>query len=47
MSALVLRDLAELMIYTPEELDRMIADENPLILQALAEGVVLHQAEQG
>lgn len=34
----------DLLIYTPEELDQMIAQDNPLIAQALAEGVVLHQA---
>lgn len=34
----------DLLIYTPEEFDRMVAEENPLILQVLAEGVVVHQA---
>jgi predicted nucleotidyltransferase len=33
----------DLLIYTPEEFDQMVAEENPLILRALEEGVVLHQ----
>lgn len=35
----------DLLIYTPAEFDRMIAEENPLVLAALREGVVLHSAE--
>jgi len=35
----------DLLIYTPEEFDRMRADGNPLIHRALEEGVVLYQAE--
>ncbi|HEX9819331.1 MAG TPA: nucleotidyltransferase domain-containing protein [Methylomirabilota bacterium] len=34
----------DLLIYTPEEFDRMVAEERPLISQALAEGVVVHEA---
>lgn len=34
----------DLLIYTPAELERMIAQENPFILRALEEGVVLHEA---
>jgi predicted nucleotidyltransferase len=37
----------DLLIYTPEEFERMIAEDNPLVTLALREGVVLHQAEQG
>jgi len=37
----------DLLIYTPAELDRMIAEGNPLVLRALSEGIVLHEAEQG
>ena len=36
----------DLLIYTPEELARMVDEENPLVTQALREGVVLHQATQ-
>ena len=32
----------DLLIYTPAELDRKIADENTIVTQALREGVVLH-----
>jgi predicted nucleotidyltransferase len=35
----------DLLIYTPPEFERMIAEENPLVLDALREGVVLHSAE--
>jgi predicted nucleotidyltransferase len=35
----------DLLVYTPEELDRMLEEGNPFIQQALAEGVVVHQAE--
>jgi predicted nucleotidyltransferase len=34
----------DLLIYTPAEFQRMVTDENPLVMQALREGVVLHQA---
>jgi len=37
----------DLLIYTPAELERMVAEENPLVLRALAEGVVIHSTEQG
>ena len=37
----------DLLVYTPEELERMAAEENPLIRQALEEGVVLHEAGAG
>ena len=33
----------DLLIYTPEEFARMVAEERPLITQALEEGVVLHE----
>jgi predicted nucleotidyltransferase len=34
----------DLLVYTPEELERMAAEDNPLIRQALEEGVVLYEA---
>jgi predicted nucleotidyltransferase len=34
----------DLMIYTPEELARMVAEDNAFVTHALAEGVVLHEA---
>ena len=37
----------DLLIYTPEEFERMLADENPLIVGAVSEGVVLYEAAQG
>jgi predicted nucleotidyltransferase len=37
----------DLLIYTPAELDRMVADENGFVLRALEEGVVLHEAAAG
>jgi predicted nucleotidyltransferase len=37
----------DLLIYTPAEFERMVAEENPIVTQALQEGVVLHQAPQG
>jgi predicted nucleotidyltransferase len=37
----------DLLVYTPEELARMQAEENPLVTRALAEGVVLHEAGAG
>jgi predicted nucleotidyltransferase len=33
----------DLLIYTPEEFARMVAEERPLISRALGEGVVLHE----
>jgi len=33
----------DLLIYTPEEFARMVAEERPLITRALEEGVVLHE----
>lgn len=33
----------DLLIYTPEEFALMVAEERPLITQALAEGVVLYE----
>lgn len=35
----------DLLIYTPAEFERMIAEENPLVLDAIRKGVVLHTAE--
>lgn len=35
----------DLLIYTPAEFDRMVAEENPLVLHALREGLVLHPTE--
>lgn len=32
----------EPLVYTPGELRRLVADENPLVLEALREGRVLH-----
>jgi predicted nucleotidyltransferase len=37
----------DLLIYTPDEFERMLADENPLIVRAVTEGVVLHEAAEG
>jgi uncharacterized protein len=37
----------DLLIYTPEEFARMTAEDNPLIRQALEEGVVLYEAPEG
>jgi predicted nucleotidyltransferase len=37
----------DLLIYTPEEFERMLAEDNPIVTQAVQEGVVLHQAAQG
>lgn len=36
----------DLLIYTAEEFERMRAEENPLVMQALREGVVLYPTEQ-
>jgi predicted nucleotidyltransferase len=33
----------DLLIYTPDEFARMVAEERPLISRALEEGVVLHE----
>ena len=32
----------DLLVYTPAEFQRMVTDENPLVMQALREGVILH-----
>ena len=37
----------DLLIYTPEEFDQMVAEERPLIVEALSEGMVIYKAEQG
>lgn len=34
----------DLLIYTPEELERMVAEQRPIVVRALGEGVVLHEA---
>jgi predicted nucleotidyltransferase len=34
----------DLLVYTPQELERMVAEDNPLVRRALHEGVVLHEA---
>jgi predicted nucleotidyltransferase len=34
----------DLLIYTPEEFERMVAEGNPFIERVLAEGVVIHEA---
>jgi predicted nucleotidyltransferase len=34
----------DLLIYTPDEFAQMVDEERPLIVQALADGVVLHEA---
>lgn len=36
----------DLLIYTPAELNRMIAEGNPFVQRVLSEGIVLHEAEQ-
>lgn len=35
---------ADILVYTPEEIERMIEDNNPFILQALHEGRVVYEA---
>lgn len=35
---------ADILVYTPGELSRMVADENPFILRILAEGKVVYEA---
>jgi predicted nucleotidyltransferase len=37
----------DLLIYTPEELEQMLADDNPFVVRAVREGVVLHEAAEG
>lgn len=37
----------DLLVYTPQELQRMVEEENPFILEALREGVVVHEAGPG
>lgn len=34
---------ADILVYTPAEFETMIAEENPLICEALAHGVVLYE----
>ena len=36
---------ADILVYTPEEIALMVADKNPFILQALAEGKVVYEAK--
>jgi len=36
---------ADILVYTPEELRQMVADDNPFIVQALQEGTVVYEAE--
>jgi predicted nucleotidyltransferase len=36
----------DLLIYTPEEFERLVAEERPLVLEALREGIVLHETAQ-
>lgn len=36
---------ADILVYTPEELRQMVADDNPFIVQALQEGKVCYEAE--
>lgn len=36
----------DLLVYTREEFARMVAEDNPLVGQALEEGIVLHEAGQ-
>jgi uncharacterized protein len=35
---------ADILVYTPEELQRMVEDGNPFILRALEEGKVIYEA---
>jgi predicted nucleotidyltransferase len=35
---------ADILVYTPQELKRMLEEENPFITQALQEGKVLYEA---
>jgi hypothetical protein len=37
----------DLLVYTPDEFARMVADDNPLVRRALEEGVVLYEAGEG
>ena len=36
---------ADILVYTPEEITLIVADKNPFILQALAEGKVVYEAK--
>ena len=36
---------ADILVYTPEELECMVEDGNPFILQALEEGKVIYEAQ--
>jgi len=35
---------ADILVYTPEEIQLMLDDENPFIMQALREGKILYEA---
>lgn len=35
---------ADILVYTPQEITLMVADENPFMLRALAEGKVVYEA---
>ena len=37
----------DLLIYTPDEFRQVVTEQRPLLVQALAKGVVVHQAEPG
>ena len=37
----------DLLIYTPAEFEALVAEERPIVMQALHEGVVLHPTTQG
>jgi predicted nucleotidyltransferase len=37
----------DLLVYTTEEFARMVDDENPLVIHALNEGVVVHPPAEG
>ena len=43
LEAVEARAQIEPFVYTPDEVDRMIADGNPLILDALSEGRVIYE----
>ncbi len=36
---------ADILVYTPEELEQMVAEGNPLIVQALQEGKVVYETK--
>ena len=37
----------DLLIYTPAEFERLVAEERPIVMQALHEGILLHPTPQG